>query len=38
MRKLHREESHDFYSSTNIIRAIKLMRVQLVGSVAYVEI
>jgi hypothetical protein len=33
-RKLHNEELHDLYSSTSIIRIIKLMRMRWAGNVA----
>jgi hypothetical protein len=33
-RKLHNEELHNFYSSPNIIRQMKSMRIRLVGHVA----
>jgi hypothetical protein len=36
-RKLHNEELHDFYSSPNIIRIIKAMRLRWAGHVAQIR-
>jgi len=36
-RRLHNEELHDLYSSTNIFRVIKSRRMRWAGHVAYME-